>query len=108
MTCLVKKKTVKEEEIEYEDISEQKPAAQKGDQIYSQMGLTQLEEVAEGFEAVINNNVAGVPVVSKRPLTPFTTALKALRASQKAAVGTSWNNCTVNVHVYNRDKDGEE
>ena len=78
---------MKEEEIEYDGISEQKPAAEKSDQIFNQMDLTQLEKAAEEYEAVINNNVAGVPVVSKRLITPFTTALKALKASQKAAVG---------------------
>ena len=41
------------------------------------------------------------------PIIPFTTALKVLKANQKAAVGTSYNHCTVYVNVYNCDKDKE-
>ena len=76
------------------------------------MGLTQLEEIAEGYEAVINNNVDGVPVVSKKPITPFTTALKMLRAQQRSTVstnvGTSYTNCTVHMNVYHGEKEKED
>jgi len=92
-TSQKKKTAVKHEN---EDITEKKPAGGKADPTFSQMGLTQLEDIAEGYEAVINNNVDGVPVVSKKPITPFTTALKMLRAQQRSTVstnvGTSYTN----------------
>ena len=70
-----------------------------------QIGLTQLEEIAKDYESFFETTKAGDTVVKTRPVPqlkrPFTTALREFR---KQKSGTTYNNCTLHIHLHKNQK----